>query len=287
MKKQKDVLSRADKILKEFPFLTMVAIAKHTNAKRSLLPHKNDGIEICFVYEGKYEWEIEGKRVSINKGEASLTCPWQIHGGYENTIGPGKLGWLIIVPKVFTKDKLTVGKWSGFSADEEKILGKMLINRSGRLGKNEKIGSLLSEIHKEINETRVFYKTRVHSLCSEIIIEAARGTIVSEKSSKEIILKALSKMEENISEDWTLEKLSSIAGLGTTAFIDGVKETLGLSPKNYLLRLRIEKAKVLLAEKKESITEIAFSLGFSSSQHFSQIFRKYTGFSPKEYKENI
>ena len=67
------------------------------------------------------------------------------------------------------------------------------------------------------------------------------------------------------------------------------KKEYNISPQDYLLSLRIEKAKVLLSDKSNdfSINEIAFATGFNDPLYFSRIFHKKTGVSPTEFKNNL
>ena len=58
----------------------------------------------------------------------------------------------------------------------------------------------------------------------------------------------------------------------------------GLTPNDYLLRLRVKKAQELLAQSRQSLTDVGLATGFSSGQYFSNVFRKYTGQTPREYQ---
>jgi len=57
-------------------------------------------------------------------------------------------------------------------------------------------------------------------------------------------------------------------------------------PKDYLVRVRVEKAEELLRQNRRSIIDIAHSVGFNSSQYFSTVFRRYTGQTPAEFRQN-
>lgn len=63
-----------------------------------------------------------------------------------------------------------------------------------------------------------------------------------------------------------------------------IKQATGMSPNEYLNRVRMERAKTLLRESRLSITEIAEATGFASSRYFSTAFKKYTGSTPSQYK---
>lgn len=58
----------------------------------------------------------------------------------------------------------------------------------------------------------------------------------------------------------------------------------GMTPNDYLLRCRIRKASELLTYPEMSITDIAYETGFSSSQNFSKVFKKYTGQAPSRHR---
>ena len=58
-----------------------------------------------------------------------------------------------------------------------------------------------------------------------------------------------------------------------------------MTPNDWLQRFRIKKACELLASTDRSITDIALSVGYSSSQYFNNVFRKYVGTTPGEHRE--
>lgn len=63
------------------------------------------------------------------------------------------------------------------------------------------------------------------------------------------------------------------------------KEELLYSPIEYLINIRLDKAKKLLRSKSKSITEIALECGFSSLSHFSSCFTKANNISPRSYMD--
>lgn len=64
------------------------------------------------------------------------------------------------------------------------------------------------------------------------------------------------------------------------------KEKTGLSPKQYVLNLRLQKAKRLLAEGKEKIWAVASACGFENSGHFCKSFKEQVGMTPGEYRKS-
>ena len=60
---------------------------------------------------------------------------------------------------------------------------------------------------------------------------------------------------------------------------------VGMHPKQYLDRLRVRKASTMLRNSRQSIKEIAASLGYKEQFHFSRRFKYITGFSPQDYRK--
>jgi transcriptional regulator GlxA family with amidase domain len=65
------------------------------------------------------------------------------------------------------------------------------------------------------------------------------------------------------------------------------KRGTGMTPTDYLLRVRVERARELMADTSRSLTEVAHATGFSSSQYFSTVFRRYTGMAPGAMREAL
>ena len=91
-------------------------------------------------------------------------------------------------------------------------------------------------------------------------------------------------IRERISGTVTLSELAREAGLSAAYFSQRFKSSTGTSPHQYLLRLRICKAKKLLEESESSVIDIAAECGFQTQQHFARIFRRLTMMTPTEYR---
>jgi AraC family transcriptional regulator len=87
---------------------------------------------------------------------------------------------------------------------------------------------------------------------------------------------------DHISQPLTLETLAAQAHLSPFHFARQFKATLGLSPHQFLLKIRIEKAIQLLSTR-QSLTEIAFATGFHDQSHFIHAFKRMTGHTPKAF----
>lgn len=64
------------------------------------------------------------------------------------------------------------------------------------------------------------------------------------------------------------------------------KQSMGVTPHQYLIQQRMEKAKQLLKQEKVSIVEVAAQCGFSNQSHFARVFNKNTDLTPRAYRKN-
>jgi len=90
-------------------------------------------------------------------------------------------------------------------------------------------------------------------------------------------------VEEHLSEQIPLATLARLARLSTFHFCRAFKQSFGVPPHRYHTNRRIEKAKVMLAERKHSVTEVGLTIGFSETSSFTAVFRKITGQTPSRY----
>ena len=122
----------------------------------------------------------------------------------------------------------------------------------------------LSRSLREQWETNL--STKGHKL--QEILESAKGYIIN-----------------NFNNDISLSDIAGYVYLSTSHFARAFKKQYKISPIQYLLSVRIEKAKTLLEETNLKVGDIASSVGFSAQQRFNDIFKKHLGVSPSEYRQ--
>jgi AraC-like DNA-binding protein len=82
----------------------------------------------------------------------------------------------------------------------------------------------------------------------------------------------------------SLEALATMVGLSPAHFCTAFRQSTGVPPRRWQMRLRTERAKTLLADPRLPLTEIALACGYASSSHFATSFRRATGVSPSMYR---
>jgi AraC family transcriptional regulator len=90
-------------------------------------------------------------------------------------------------------------------------------------------------------------------------------------------------IEAHLGEDFGLAELAANVRMSPYYFCRRFKQSTSLSPHQFVIRERIERAKQLLKEHRFTIVEIASRLGFSDQSHFAKVFRGLVGTTPKRY----
>ena len=98
---------------------------------------------------------------------------------------------------------------------------------------------------------------------------------------EKFINKVLKVIEEHISEEsFSVDQPGNEIGMSQTQFYRKIKALTGMPASIYLRTVRLTKAKKMLEENKGNISEIAFSVGFSSPSYFAKCFKNQFGYSP-------
>lgn len=92
---------------------------------------------------------------------------------------------------------------------------------------------------------------------------------------------------EHFSENCSLARIACEVNLSPNYLHTAFKDAFGETPYEYVTKMRIEKAKRLIAAGRESMLTIALETGFCSQSHFNKVFKSQTGMTPKEYRVSI
>ncbi|NET31843.1 MAG: helix-turn-helix domain-containing protein [Cyanothece sp. SIO1E1] len=100
-----------------------------------------------------------------------------------------------------------------------------------------------------------------------------------------MLRKAIEYINMNLNQDLTLPVIAEQVGMSQYYFCRLFKESMSITPHQYVIQQRVERAKQLLKQRELSIADIAFQCGFSHQSHLTRHFRQNTGMTPKIYRE--
>ena len=284
----------------------------YTKAMAPLAVHDHgDMVEICYLADGQQFYRIGEEEYFLNGGDVLVNYPHERHGTGFQREGRGTLYWMIIKPP---------GKRSpflGLSLKESRLLWQLLNplpKRHFRVKPEirrilDKIFLLLEDkIPIAVQQGESDEKYRTHLVSLDVppvsdqedlilavsvknyllrylleLIEAAKSETIT--SISEEIRLALESMKNNEDVFYSMKSLAKQSGLSESRFKHRFKEEVGISPADYQLRQKIDSACQMLLQD-EAIITISCALGFSSSQYFATVFRRYMGVSPAEYRSS-
>ena len=103
-------------------------------------------------------------------------------------------------------------------------------------------------------------------------------------SGRNLTKAAQQYIEDHITEKFSLQEMADALFVNGSYLLRAFRRYTGMTPLSYHHLVRCSRAKELLADTDQSVTEIGEAVGFVSSSHFSHVFRKTLGCTPSEYR---
>lgn len=148
------------------------------------------------------------------------------------------------------------------------------------------------QLERELNERKKCFSLAVRSLILQLFINLDRyqeGKVAVASGNgerKQIVEGIMEWVAKNYAETLRIEELCSRYHMSRSYLHRIFKQETGLTIVEYLISYRINKAKILLKNDSMSITEIAHCSGFQDLSHFSRIFKRQLGVTPRAYRDS-
>ena len=148
---------------------------------------------------------------------------------------------------------------------------------------------MLAESESETPAGKLYAESLIQTLTLHLLKNYSTAHLKQENIHGGLSGYKLRRVQEYINahleEDLSLSEIAAAADLSQFHFARAFRVSTGLTPQQYLMRQRIERAKHLLAENDLPLVEISLQTGFKNQSHFTTLFRKYTKFTPKLWRE--
>jgi AraC family transcriptional regulator len=102
-----------------------------------------------------------------------------------------------------------------------------------------------------------------------------------------VVLKAKQLLDTQPEKNWKLAELAEVTGVSSQYLVKCFTQEVGLSPHQYLLQVRVTRAGEMLSHTDIPITQLAHELGFSSSQYFANVYKRFTGKTAQAYRASL
>lgn len=246
----------------------------------SFQPHFHDHYVIQVVQEGVCGGHCQRRLFQVASSDILVINPGEVHTGH--SVGNKLLVYRSICPSQgFLRDML---KALEFNPDLEPYFTGMQFNNKDI---SLKFNILLNGIERDAAPLAL--DTAAVSLFAALLKSHANSVFkFSEDSAppaaKAALERARTYLCDNFTESFTLRELSLYAGISPAYLSRLFQSTFGLSPWQYLVNYRVERAKSLIT-RGFSATEAAYQTGFFDPSHFCRHFRRITGATPGNFKK--
>ena len=112
-------------------------------------------------------------------------------------------------------------------------------------------------------------------------------TEVSGGLSPSKLRQVINYIQGNLERNLSLAQLAQVAHVSSHHFGKLFKQSMGVTPHQYVMKCRIEKAKQLLVNKQITLAEVSLATGFCHQSHFNNAFRRYTTMTPRQYRDRL
>lgn len=239
-------------------------------------PALRDHYLIHYVLSGQGTFYVDGKAYKISKNQGFLICP------------------NVITYYEADKDDPWIYTWVGFlGIKAENYLKLANLDRYNPIFKYENGGF----IEKCFEDMRIAAKLKyggdlrlqgiLSIFLSELIERAEHSNMFGSSYKDSYIKKIMIFIETNYSRDISIADIAEHVGLNKNYFSSFFKQHFNITPQEYLIKYRINKACELMKNEALSISDISRSVGYNDPLCFSKVFKKINGYSPKLYRKNM
>ncbi|MEA2012454.1 MAG: AraC family transcriptional regulator [Verrucomicrobiota bacterium] len=249
------------------------------------ISHVNSSILSRGTFSGYYRYFEYYSLSHMTNGSGSYRLP----NGTLSTISPGKgmlispgfIHWYGAIENNFYKEDSIC--FSGPLADR---LFDCEIIKSGMLeiGRARRLLDVIKLVTDPAHTSQINANIALQTLLIDLYNE---NSSLQQKDKYAYIKKLVKKLKKNPEKWWTLTEMAGYCNLSIAQFRRVFKKQVGLLPKKYIDRLKIQQIIPQLLNNDKQINELAKEFGYLDPYHFSRRFKQLTGFSPTHYKREF
>lgn len=277
---ERRVLNLACMELAEVPVLGRY---EYSSAHPGLTTHTHPGtVEICYLERGCQTYSVAGREYHLVGGDVFVTAPGEPHdtGGYAED--RGILYWLNLrIPQQGQSLLMLPPNESGaLMAELSNLPDRQFAGRP-----------VLKQIFNEVftlceQPAKPLIRVAIGNELVRCILEVINCAYHQEGLHRSPhISRIVERIKNHPERDYSLISLAEESGLSLSRFKTNFKAQMGLAPHEFILRCKVDAAKKILRTERRNITDTAMELGFSSSQYFATVFKRFTHQTPIEFRD--
>lgn len=272
----------------DFPF----AIRQNTR-HGSIDLHAHEFVELVLIRRGQATHFSADCEYPIRAGDVFVIHTDQAHG--YRVSRDFELVNIMYRPEAFPIDQAALARLPGFrvlfslEASDRRAFG---FGAHLHLAPDDRarIQNLIAAIDREMTATPPGYQSLVGGLFTQLTVHLSRLYAEPPHPPVAALLEiepTLDYLRQSFDQDLKLDDLANRAGLSVSTLLRRFRTATGSSPVEFLLNLRLERAREILSTTDRRITDVAFDSGFRDSNYFTRRFKRHTGLSPRAYRQSL
>ena len=223
-----------------------------------------DAVEFLLLRSGCKQIQVEDRLYEMQGGDLLVVFPGERHGAEDFVQNRTSLAYLLMAVPT------EVPRFCMLEEEERSALWEQLKLLKGRMLKvSPSVCRTMDRLFDHVNTGLPLEQARIRTELMRFLFQ---------------ILEEAGEEDKSLPAD--IAKMAALVNLSESRFKQKFKQATGIPPAEFTVREKIRESQTLLKDPARTVTSIAMELGFSSSQHFSVLFRKYTGLSPIQYRQN-
>ena len=246
--------------------------------------HQHKYFELVYVLRGTAKRKLSDALIPVSAGDYYVANPLSAHG-YED------LQDLEVVNCLFLPEYIDR------ALTDCPSISALLSNRILRFGvpvdisiadrvfhdTDGSVGRIVKNMEREYSERRTGYMEILRCYLTQVLVHATRAC--ETRIPHEAVTKVMEYLKRHYAAPLSLETLSQLVGYTPQYLSSLFSDEVGMSIQAFLQSMRMEEACKLLLSTSLPVAEIAATVGYQDTRHFSKVFRRYQIMSPKEYRK--
>lgn len=249
--------------------------------------HVHAGMELGICHQGAGVFVVGERRTPFTAGDVSVIDAEVPHVAIAAPGAAAHCEWIMLDPAGIVLPELTEGlrPWPE------------VVRRAGDIFTSERsprVVSLVSAIGEEMQQTADHHHVVIRSLLPALLVELERiaddtpdAASESDQDATLRLAPVTQMISDRIHEPIGIEQLAEVSGLSPAQMRRLFQAAFGLSPQEYITRLRLELARVSLRDRQRTITEVSGDVGYEATSTFNRHFRRIYGVSPRQYRQAL
>ena len=252
----------------------------------SVRPHQHQHMEVILCLRGELSYEIDGHPpVTLGADMGIVISAHTRHALTHDSESPGERIGLHLLGNMSARRDYAVfspSDYAGFRrVISESAARPFRLSPSIKANARE-LANFLKRPSKDISSSE---RGHIRIICCSILYDLVQTLSRPQTAnSPQLMDEAVRYIESHFAEPLLADDLVRHMGYSRASLYMQFKRHTGLTPNEFLTRLRIEKAQELLKSTDRTVVKIASASGFSSPEYFSAVFRRYVGQTPTDYR---